>query len=208
MDSYVINTSTWWISESNSWVYGCSPHNSSTFSAMFENVHNKMLGKEYLSTKKPPSNQPTNQLVNQLIRCFPNVILLYSSCSNLLELDSSVKLMVYLCLILNNNICEALWDFEVIAAQLYLTLCDPMDCRLPDTSVHGISQARILEWVAIPFCRGSSWPRDRTWVSCIAGRFFLVWATREAFVTIYVCVCVCVCAIVSMYIYIYIHNKL
>ena len=160
MDSYVINTSTWWISESNSWVYGCSPHNSSTFSAMFENVHNKMLGKEYLSTKKPPSNQPTNQLVNQLIRCFPNVILLYSSCSNLLELDSSVKLMVYLCLILNNNICEALWDFEVIAAQLYLTLCDPMDCRLPDTSVHGISQARILEWVAIPFCRGSSWPRD------------------------------------------------
>ena len=180
MDSYVINTSTWWISESNSWVYGCSPHNSSTFSAMFENVHNKMLGKEYLSTKKPPSNQPTNQLVNQLIRCFPNVILLYSSCSNLLELDSSVKLMVYLCLILNNNICEALWDFEVIAAQLYLTLCDPMDCRLPDTSVHGISQARILEWVAIPFCRGSSWPRDWTQVSCITGRFFTFWASREA----------------------------
>ena len=40
-------------------------------------------------------------------------------------------------------------------------------------------QARILEWVAIPFFRGSSWPRDRTWVSCTAGRFFTVWATRE-----------------------------
>ena len=147
-----------------------------------------MLGEEYLSTKKPPSNQPTNQLVNQLIRWFPNLILLDSSCSNLLELDSSLELMVYICLILINNTCEVLHDFEVIVAQLYLTLCDPMDCRLPDTSVHGISQARILEWVAIPFCRWSFWPRDRTWVSCIAGRFFLVWATREAFVTIYVCV--------------------
>ena len=44
-------------------------------------------------------------------------------------------------------------------------------------SVHGISQARILEWVAIPFSRGSSQPRDQTWVTCIAGRFFTVWAT-------------------------------
>ena len=44
--------------------------------------------------------------------------------------------------------------------------------------VHGISQARILEWVAIPFSRGSSCPRDQTWVFYIAGRFFIVWATR------------------------------
>ena len=48
------------------------------------------------------------------------------------------------------------------------------------SSVHGILQARILEWVAIPFSRGSSWPRDRTQVSCIAGRFITVQATREA----------------------------
>ena len=47
------------------------------------------------------------------------------------------------------------------------------------SSVHGILQARILDWVAIPFSRGSSWPRDRTHVSCIAGRFFTIWATRE-----------------------------
>ena len=55
-----------------------------------------------------------------------------------------------------------------------------MDCSLPVSSVHGILQARILEWLAITFFRGSSQPWDRTWVSCIAGRFFTFWATREA----------------------------
>ena len=57
-------------------------------------------------------------------------------------------------------------------AQLYLTLWDPMDCSLPGSSVHRILQARILEWVAILFSRGSSQPRDQTQVSHIAGRFF------------------------------------
>ena len=52
------------------------------------------------------------------------------------------------------------------------TLCDPVDCRLPGSSIHGIFQARILEWVAISFSRGSSQPRDRTEVSCIVGRRF------------------------------------
>ena len=51
-----------------------------------------------------------------------------------------------------------------------------MDCRLPHSSIHGILQARILEWVAIPFSRGSSQPRDWTWV---VGRHFTIWATRE-----------------------------
>ena len=46
--------------------------------------------------------------------------------------------------------------------------CDPMDCSLPDSSVHGILQARILEWVTILFCRGSSWARDQTHLSCFA----------------------------------------
>ena len=64
-------------------------------------------------------------------------------------------------------------------AQSCLTLCDPMDCSLPGSSVHGISQARILEWVAISFSRGFSRPRDRTQVSGIAGRHFTVWATRK-----------------------------
>ena len=55
-----------------------------------------------------------------------------------------------------------------------------MDCSLPGSSIHGIFQARVLEWVAISFYRGSSRPRDRTQVSRIAGRRFAVWATREA----------------------------
>ena len=50
--------------------------------------------------------------------------------------------------------------------------CDPVDCSLPGSSVHGISQARILEWVALSFSRGSSQLRDRIHVSCITGRFF------------------------------------
>ena len=53
------------------------------------------------------------------------------------------------------------------------------DCSLPGSSVHGIFQARVLEWVAIAFSRGSSWPRDRTQVSHTVGRRFTIWATRE-----------------------------
>ena len=60
------------------------------------------------------------------------------------------------------------------------TLCDPKDCSSPGSSIHGIFQARILEWVAISFSRGSSWPRDHTQFSRTAGRRFNLWATREA----------------------------
>ena len=67
-----------------------------------------------------------------------------------------------------------------LATQSCLTLCDPKTCSLPGSSVHGISQERILKWVAISSSRRSSWPRDQTWVSCI-GRWILYhWATREA----------------------------
>ena len=71
-------------------------------------------------------------------------------------------------------------ESESEVAQSCLTLCDPMDCSLPGSSLHGILQARALEWGAIAFSRGSSWPRDRTQVSCIQGRCFNLWATREA----------------------------
>ena len=64
---------------------------------------------------------------------------------------------------------------EVKVTQSCPTLCHPMDY-----AVHGILQARILEWVAFPFSRGSSWPRDRSQVSRFAGRSFTSWATREA----------------------------
>ena len=62
----------------------------------------------------------------------------------------------------------------MLVAQSCLSLCDPMDYSPPGSSVHGILQARILEWVAIPFSRGSS--RDQTLVPHIAGRFFTIWA--------------------------------
>ena len=64
---------------------------------------------------------------------------------------------------------------KVNVTQSCQTLCDPMDY-----TVHGILQARILEWVAFPFSSGSSWPRNRTGVSSIAGRFFTNWAMTEA----------------------------
>ena len=63
--------------------------------------------------------------------------------------------------------------------QSCLTLCDPMDCSLQCSSVHGFIQARVLEWVSTSFSRGSSQPRDQTWVSRIVGRCFTIWATRE-----------------------------
>ena len=67
----------------------------------------------------------------------------------------------------------------VLVAQSCLTLCNPMGCSLPGSSVHGILQARILEWVAMPFSEGSFWPRKQTHVTWIVNRFFTVWAIRE-----------------------------
>ena len=59
-----------------------------------------------------------------------------------------------------------------LVAKSCLTFCDPMDCSLPGSSVHGIILARILEWLAISFSRGSSWLRNWTHISCTASRFF------------------------------------
>ena len=61
----------------------------------------------------------------------------------------------------------------------HVRLCYPIGCSLPGASVHGIFQAGVLEWVAIYFSRDSSWPRDQTQVSCIAGRRFTLWTIRE-----------------------------
>ena len=83
---------------------------------------------------------------------------------------------------MNENNILANWvmkKVKVSVTQLHSTLL-PVDCSPPDSSVHGISQKRILEWLAIPFFRGSFQPRDPTWVSRIAGRFFTIMATREA----------------------------
>jgi len=76
----------------------------------------------------------------------------------------------------------------VVSGALFLLLllhhvqlfCNPTDCSPPGFSVHGILQARILEWVVMPSSRGSSWPKDRTWVSCIGRQILYRWATPKA----------------------------
>ena len=72
-----------------------------------------------------------------------------------------------------------MYEDESEVTQSCLTLCDPMDCSLQCSPVHEIFQARVLEWVAISFSRGSSQPRDQTWVSRIVGRCFTIWTTME-----------------------------
>ena len=85
---------------------------------------------------------------------------------------------IYMCVCV--CVCVTWKKVKLLLAQSCLTLWDPMNCSSPGSSVHGISQARILEWIAIPFSRRSYQPRDQSRVSCIAGRFFTIWATREA----------------------------
>ena len=79
---------------------------------------------------------------------------------------------------LTSNMCCVV-KVKVLVTQSCPTLWDPMDWSPSGSSGHGIFQARILAWVAIPFFRWSSQPRNRTQVSCIAGWFFTIWATRE-----------------------------
>ena len=76
----------------------------------------------------------------------------------------------------------SLKETESVTVQLCPALCYSMHCSLPGSSVRGILQARILEWVAVPFSRGYSQPRDQTRVSCIAGRFFTICTTRKALI--------------------------
>ena len=74
----------------------------------------------------------------------------------------------------------------VLVTQSCPTLCYLTDCSPPGCSVHGILQARLLEWVAIPCSRGSSWARDRTQISWIAGRFVTIWATGKSWQSVWV----------------------
>ena len=98
-------------------------------------------------------------------------------------LEHIFPLSSWIVIITVKQVCEKV---KVLVIQSRPTLWDPMDCSPPASSVHGILKATILEWVAISFfSRGYSWPRDRTWVSCTAGRFFTIWATREAQGSVY-----------------------
>ena len=69
----------------------------------------------------------------------------------------------------------------VVSQSVMSDICDhSMDYSPPGSSIDGLLQVTILEWVAIPFSRGSSWPWDQTWVSCIEGRFSTIWSIRKA----------------------------
>ena len=73
-------------------------------------------------------------------------------------------------------LCES----ESVSYSIGSEVWGSMDCTPSGFSVHGILQARVLEWVAIPFSKGSCWPRDQTQVSGIARRFFTIWATGKS----------------------------
>ena len=83
------------------------------------------------------------------------------------------------------NAPDLVWSillYMYSVAQLYLTLCNSWYCSPPGSSVDGIFQARILEWVAISFSRGSSWPRDQTHISCTGRHILHYWVNREVYV--------------------------
>ena len=107
-----------------------------------------------------PTNQETNHGCYLVLPGFSSICFL------------SVCLTLCVCM------CVCVWARK--CPQLCLTLCDPMDCSPPGSSVHGIFQARTLERVAISSSRGSSRPRDRALVSCIGRRVLYHWATWEA----------------------------
>ena len=106
-----------------------------------------------------------------ILRAFWNALLSFIKSSNLAWIKISIFFLMDWFLLKVKK-----WKFVSDSLQLYLTLCNPMDCSPAGSSVHGILQARILQWVAVSFSRGSSWPG----VSCIADRFFTIWAPREA----------------------------
>ena len=84
--------------------------------------------------------------------------------------------------LLTHSSSPTIWrlNVKVLVVQSCLTLCNAMDYSPPGSLVRGIFQARILDWGAVPFSRGSSQPRNWTWVSSIAGGIFIVWTTGEA----------------------------
>ena len=117
-----------------------------------------------LRRKSRPCTRPKYSSLSPLSRCLQVCMM---SCS--MPFTLTPQLLIYYCI-------TSLKESEV--AQSCLALCDPMDSSLPGSSVHGIFQAGVLEWVAVSFSRGSSQRKDQTWVSRVVGRLFTVWATR------------------------------
>ena len=121
----------------------------------------------------PCSQIPFKVYLFQGQLCFSHMLLTFSTAPTPDILAPAIKTSIDSCCL---KVKQELFDWHCAV----LTLCNPMDCSLPDpSSVMGILQARMLEWVAMPSSRRSSQPRDRIQVSCIADRFFTSWATRE-----------------------------
>ena len=137
---------------------------------------------DFLSEAPDISLYSRNILLIQLLKllvmfchCFYTVTALYIILFNVNTLNNSSLNLKTQTEVITSDWCskeERKKKSEV--TQSCLTLCDPMDCSLPGPSVHRIFQARILEWVTISFSRGSSQPRDQTWVSPTVGRCFTV----------------------------------
>ena len=149
-----------------------------TFPALeriFWSLYRLALGKR----RHPPLQRGENNLFTRHSNWFKDQ---YNFCSFLWLLMRTVIMVIW-----ENGLFResAVRRGQILTAKSLVTqscptLCNPMDCNLPGSSLRGIFQERVLEWVAISFFRGSSQPRNQTWVSCIAGRYFIIWAMREA----------------------------
>ena len=120
-------------------------------------------------------NNPRHSCTNEQFPCRDNWYIfkiIKEICHHQKENDSSTTKLTSM---EYDGLCVGLCVCGWVCVCYYSVMSDPMDCSPPGSSVHGILQARILEWVAIPFSRVSSWPRGQTQVSCISGRFFTVW---------------------------------
>ena len=133
--------------------------------------------------------------------CFP-LSMVWAMCTllflNSIIVDLQCCIDTCICLVFSNTIFHIykgwiyIYAFHVyvyfyacLCSQSSLTLCDPVNCSPSGSSIYGILQTRILEWIAISYSRGSSWPRDWTCVSCIGGRFFTTWPPEKPHLYLY-----------------------
>ena len=139
------------------------------------------------STKRIPSSQI--YYLSQFVYCIYMCPIYIYSFVNWLYLpylyffSFSWLMITQHCKLFTNFKCiylDFFFNVKVLVVEPCPILCDPMDYSPSGFSVHGILQARILEWVALPFSWGSSQSWGWTWVSGIAGRYFIIWATRKA----------------------------
>ena len=127
-------------------------------------------------------SQETSKVVrySHLFKNFPQFFMIHTvkGISTINEAEADVFLEFSFFFYDPTDVGNLISQCVCVCAQSCPTLCGLMNGSPPGSSVHGIFQARILDWGAIPFSRGTSQPRDRTWVSHIADRFLIVWAPK------------------------------